>query len=147
MLRILETYSWPGNVRELENILRLALLESRGFPITEKLIAPLLERGGSSSGAALKLESSENGAPQILWGQHIQNRLDEAQATDSGDPIPSPSVGVYETLLCDLEIELFSRALELCHGNQSQMARYLGLSRLTVREKLDKYDLFPNRGG
>jgi len=38
-----------------------------------------------------------------------------------------------------------SRSIET--ALQSQMARYLGLSRLTVREKLDKYDLFPNRGG
>lgn len=147
VLRLLETYSWPGNVRELENILRLALLDSRGFPITEKVIAPLLKHAGSKSDTALKSGFSDDGVPQPLWGQHIQNRLDEAQIIDSDDQIPSPSIGAYETLLRDLEIELFSRAVKLCHGNQSQMARYLGLSRLTVREKLDKYDLFPNRGG
>jgi len=146
VLRLLETYSWPGNVRELENILRLALLESRGFPITEKIIAPLLNHAGSGSDAALNSGFSDDGAQQLLWGQHIQNRLDEAQNIDSDNQIPSPSIGAYETLLRDLEIELFSRALKLCYGNQSQMARYLGLSRLTVREKLDKYNLFPNRG-
>ncbi len=147
VLRLLATYSWPGNVRELENILRLALLDSRGFPLTGEIISPLLKHADSRSDGPLKSGSPEMGVQPLLWGQRIQNRLDEAQITDSDDETASPSVGAYETLLRDLEIELFSRAVQLCHGNQSQMARYLGLSRLTVREKLDKYDLYPNRGG
>ena len=36
---------------------------------------------------------------------------------------------------------LFSRAIELAHGNQAKAARWLGISRLTLRRKLIQFGL------
>jgi DNA-binding protein Fis len=40
---------------------------------------------------------------------------------------------------------LISRAIELAHGNQAKAARWLGISRLTLREKLVLFGLHPNQ--
>ena len=46
----------------------------------------------------------------------------------------------------DLERELYRQAVEMAHGNQTKISKWIGVSRLTVREKLNKYGLFPRRG-
>ena len=40
---------------------------------------------------------------------------------------------------------LISRAIELAHGNQAKAARWLGVSRLTLREKLIQFGLHPGQ--
>jgi len=52
---------------------------------------------------------------------------------------------VLKVLTEDLERELYAQTVVLTQGNQSKMAKLLGVSRLTVREKLDYYQLFPKR--
>jgi len=41
------------------------------------------------------------------------------------------------------ERELLGRAMELANGNQARAARWLGISRLTLRDKLHKLGLHP----
>jgi two-component system nitrogen regulation response regulator GlnG len=48
-------------------------------------------------------------------------------------------------LLLSAEKELFSRAIELAHGNQARAARWAGVSRLTMREKLRQFGLHPHQ--
>ena len=40
---------------------------------------------------------------------------------------------------------LISRAIEMARGNQAQAARWLGISRLTLREKLILFGLHPGQ--
>ena len=51
----------------------------------------------------------------------------------------------HARLLDAAEREIFSRAIELAHGNQAKAARWLGVSRLTMREKLIEFGLHPAR--
>ena len=51
--------------------------------------------------------------------------------------------GVYARAIDDLERELFGRAIKLAQGNQAKAARWLGISRLTMREKLTRFGLHP----
>ena len=53
--------------------------------------------------------------------------------------------GAYGVLLQDFEREVFSQAIKLAHGHQTNAAKWLGISRITLRDKLDKYELFPKR--
>ena len=41
------------------------------------------------------------------------------------------------------EHELVSQAIKLAHGNQARATRWLGISRLTMREKLQRFGLHP----
>jgi DNA-binding protein Fis len=50
---------------------------------------------------------------------------------------------VHARLLQASERELFRRAIELAHGNQAKAARWVGVSRLTMREKLIQFGLHP----
>jgi DNA-binding protein Fis len=46
-------------------------------------------------------------------------------------------------LLQATEKELFRRAIQLAHGNQAKAARWVGVSRLTMREKLIQFGIHP----
>ena len=45
----------------------------------------------------------------------------------------------------DLERELFTQAIQLADGNQAKAARWLGITRLTMREKLLHFGLHPEQ--
>ena len=40
-----------------------------------------------------------------------------------------------------MERELYARAIEVAHGNQAKAARWLGVTRTTMREKLTRFGL------
>ena len=43
----------------------------------------------------------------------------------------------------EMERELFARAIQLAQGNQAKAARWLGVTRTTMREKLIHFGLHP----
>jgi DNA-binding protein Fis len=43
----------------------------------------------------------------------------------------------------NLERELYDQAIRLANGDQTKAARWLGVSRPTMREKLQRYGLHP----
>jgi len=43
------------------------------------------------------------------------------------------------------EREVFARAIEQAHGNQAKAARWLGVSRITMKSKLVQFGLHPGR--
>jgi DNA-binding protein Fis len=49
-------------------------------------------------------------------------------------------------MIRDLEPELFRQAFELAGGNQAKAARWLGVTRLKMREKLIEFGLHPGHG-
>jgi Fis family transcriptional regulator len=48
---------------------------------------------------------------------------------------------LYQTLLAEVEPPLIEEVLRYTHGNQSQTARILGITRNTLRAKLSRYDI------
>lgn len=48
---------------------------------------------------------------------------------------------LYQTLLAEVEPPLIEEVLRFTRGNQSQTARILGITRNTLRSKLDRYDI------
>ncbi len=46
-------------------------------------------------------------------------------------------------LLENADRELFTQAIKLAQGNQAKAARWLGVSRLTMREKLTQFGSHP----
>ncbi len=127
-LELLRDYPWPGNVRELENVIRKALLRCRGYPIARADVESLL-------GAATL--PSVGGAHEHPFSQKVSDVLKQAKNGDIS--------GAYGVLLQDFEREVFAQAIRLAHGHQTNAAKWLGISRITLRDKLDKYELFPKR--
>ena len=48
---------------------------------------------------------------------------------------------IYDLILGQMESAMIKTAMELCRGNQSEVARVLGIHRNTLATKLKKYDL------
>jgi Fis family transcriptional regulator len=53
----------------------------------------------------------------------------------------SQTESLYQTLLAQVEPPLIEEVLRFTHGNQSQTARILGITRNTLRAKLNRYDI------
>jgi DNA-binding NtrC family response regulator len=118
-MEFLRTQSWPGNVRELESAVRRALLVTPGFPITLSDVRRAMVPSG--------FETEKNQSLSALARESL------ARAA-RGEPVK-----VYAELLGTFERELFSQAIKLACGNQVRAARWLGISRFTLRERLQKF--------
>ena len=125
-VQLLQSQPWHGNVRELENVLRKILLLTRGYTITPEHIRTVL--------AAAPATTGNNATTQPL-GEFITALLAAAQRGEIND--------ARDQLLTVAERELIRQAMDLAQGNQSQAARWLGVSRLTLREKLLLFGLHP----
>jgi len=125
-LELLCSQPWPGNVREIENAVRKALLLSRGYPIRAEEI-----RRGIDDG------TSRDAAPAPL-AEHVSALLAAAERGEKEN--------LREELVTTVERELFAQAIKRAGGNQAKAARWLGISRLTMREKLMEFGLHPGSG-
>jgi nitrogen regulation protein NR(I) len=125
-LRFLQTQPWPGNVRELENVIRKVLLLARGYTISADFVEAALAKPG----------------PLAAWAEKsLAAYADELLAAAQRGEISD----AYGQLHAAAERILIGRAIEKAHGNQAQAARWLGISRLTLREKLIHFGLRPSR--
>jgi nitrogen regulation protein NR(I) len=120
----LQTQNWPGNVRELENVVRKVLLLAQGYTINMDHVR-----------AALTHTAVPTDAAHQTLREHVDELLAAAQRGDLDD--------AHARLLTAAEREIFSRAIEIAHGNQAKAARWLGVSRLTMREKLHQFGIHP----
>jgi nitrogen regulation protein NR(I) len=117
-LTALARHTWPGNVRELENTVRRALLLSRGYPI-----------GADTVAAAIAPATPSAPAPDLglPLPEQIAQWLEEARNGKVTD--------VYRRTITSAERTLLTQALAL-GGNLTRVAEWLGISRVTLREKL-----------
>jgi len=121
-LELLKGQPWPGNVRELENVVRKALLSARGYAIGAENVRTALTK--------TRLHQPVLNQP---LGDYIAELL--------GAAVRGELENVHLALTEAAERELFSQAIKLAHGNQAKAAKWLGLSRPTMREKLKAYGL------
>jgi nitrogen regulation protein NR(I) len=122
----LQTQTWPGNVRELENVVRRAMLVARPFAVSLPHVQQMLATARR---------------PVALSGQtHATYIADLLVRTQNGE-----IEAAYAKMISELEPELFSQAIKLAQGNQARAARWLGITRLKMREKLIEFGLHPTR--
>jgi DNA-binding NtrC family response regulator len=124
-LTVLQADAWPGNVRELENVTCRLLLAARGFSIHADSVRQIL--GAREAGVPLSGQS---------FAAFARDLLARAQKGDLHD--------AHARMLAEAEREVLTQAITLAEGNQARAARWLGLSRLTLREKLKQLGLHPS---
>jgi nitrogen regulation protein NR(I) len=123
-IELLAAQPWPGNVRELQNVIRKALLSAQGYTVNVEHV-----RG------ALNRNASERYSGERPAGEYIDELLTAAQRGENLD--------VHARVLDSTERELFTRAIALAQGNQAKAARWLGITRVTMRAKLVHFGLHP----
>lgn len=112
LVRLLE-YPWPGNVRELENVIQKAMVLCRNN--------------------ILSLECCED---LTLENRHRCESLDDAINILVEHAMKDGITGKFQELMETIETRMVKKALELTGNNQVQAARLLGISRNTLRKKL-----------
>lgn len=111
-LEFLENYDWPGNLRELSNEITRMLVFTQGKVLTADLISrPILQASPSESGA---------------------DRSAEAVLTADG---------TLKDRVELIEMRILRETLTRHRWNKSRAAAELGLSRVGLRAKLDRYGI------
>jgi DNA-binding NtrC family response regulator len=123
----LQTQTWPGNVRELENVVRQALLLARPFAISLEHVQQVLGKSRQPVAAARQ--------PHEAYIADLLSRVERGEEQNA-----------YARMISDLEPQLFSQAIQRAQGNQAKAARWLGVTRLKMREKLMELGLHPGSG-
>jgi nitrogen regulation protein NR(I) len=123
-IAFLQNQAWPGNVRELENVVRQALLLARNYAIS-------LEHAQEACARTRK--------PLLVSDQTIAGYFTGLLAKAQRGEVE----GVHGKMIEQMERELFARAIQLAQGNQAKAARWLGVTRTTMREKLIHFGLHP----
>jgi DNA-binding NtrC family response regulator len=125
-VEFLQSQSWPGNVRELENVMRKALLAAQGYTINLDHVRAALNKIGGEVYSAMR-----------PFGEYVDELLAAARREEITD--------AYARVLETAERELFARAIQQARGNQAKAARWLGISRITMKAKLVQFGLHPGQ--
>ena len=114
VLQALTTYHWPGNVRELRNVIERAVALSDG----EAIGLVDLPAHVSIIGEVSSQQTASPSLELISMRRHLSSRAESKE---------------------DDEIRLISEALERHGNNRRRAAADLGISRMTLYNKLHKY--------
>jgi nitrogen regulation protein NR(I) len=130
VIKALEHYHWPGNVRELENIIRRAHVVAKGDAILlSDLPSEVLNQAGGLAGAQTSsVSSTENAGGTDVTS--LARRLFQWARKD-------PKL----KLIPAVERELVIQALKETNGNQVQAAKLLGITRATLRKRVEKFEI------
>lgn len=118
---ILLGYDWPGNVRELENTIKKALLFAKGNVILPEDIF-------------ISRKFPERQKEKAVYLQEVLSGLVQ-KGLDSG------TGSLYKDVIEEVERALLIGTLKQVNGNQSEAAKLLGISRPTLKDKIDKFGL------
>lgn len=122
-VEFLARQEWPGNIRQLQNVIRRALLLSRGYTIGWQDCRTILEESEAGTVESPSLRE----LVRVTLTRVIEGDLECA--------LPE--------LERAFEREVYAQAIARSGGNQAKAARWLGVSRLTLREKLRAYGIHP----
>jgi len=154
VLTLLDQYGWPGNVRELENIIyRSAVLAQGEMILIKDLPQEVVKAIGSTVSPKAEPTTEPAAEPAIAPAATVEvaapsEPLPE-EAALLGQPTTDPYGAVYQALrgtyetniLEHVERELIVRALEESGGKQVKAAEIIGMTRATLRKRIDQYDL------
>ncbi len=128
VLAALEHYHWPGNVRELENVIQRALVVAKGDAILlGDMPSEVLGRKTASAGtikAGPTVAAMTEDLPGLVRALFHWARRD-------------PKLKIIPAV----ERELVVEALKETKGNQVQAAKLLGITRATLRKRVEKFGI------
>src|SRR3989338_355749 len=114
----LTAYAWPGNVRELENVIKKSLLLSKGEALLPEYIQIVQRKDDTKK----TLTAFDDLLRQFMKNESVEGKL-------------------YDEVLSKVEKTLIQELLTQTKGNQTKAAKILGLSRPTLKEKIDRHGL------
>jgi two-component system nitrogen regulation response regulator GlnG len=128
VIKTLEKYHWPGNVRELENVIRRALVVAKGDAILLSDLPPeIMGSGAVSAGGPVSAPVTDGANSDVTI---VARQLFQWARRD-------PKLKVIP----EVERELVIQALKETNGNQVHAAKILGITRATLRKRVEKFGI------
>jgi nitrogen regulation protein NR(I) len=132
VVKALEAYHWPGNVRELENIVRRALVVAKGDAILlsdlpQEIVGQSATQSATVTASSAPASTGDAGATDVAA---LTRKLFQWARKD-------PKL----KLIPAVERELVLQALKETSGNQVQAAKLLGITRATLRKRIEKFGI------
>jgi Nif-specific regulatory protein len=124
MVRVLQAHDWPGNVRELENYMERAVVLAPGRPLTPDVLAP-------------PGRSEPRWRPLRAQGQDLAGLIQQLVRLGI-QTLPQGTLD--KQVVGAVERELIEQVLHRCKGVRVQAARWLGINRNTLHNKLTLYE-------
>ena len=118
MEKMLE-YSWPGNIRQLENTIKRAVILAKGPVLTADLLLKEFE----------PVVNQTNNQPFGL-NYYLNAEFEKREGE------------IYQLVLREVEKELIVWALNKSGKNQVKAAKLLGISRVMLHERMEKFGIF-----
>ena len=152
-LQVLCNYNWPGNVRELENTIQRSVVLAQGDTILKKDLPEEILRAAASRPSPEPRDEGEGGElPDAL---SLESAIPDSAMEDLADA-GVEALGtealldmVYgrlresfdQDLLQAIEKEMTLRALKETGGNQVRTSALLGITRTTLRKRIETFGL------
>jgi two-component system nitrogen regulation response regulator GlnG len=118
-------YDWPGNIRELRNTIKSSMELCRGNSILVEDL-PASVKGTKSS-------RREGDLQDWVLADWVESELEILKAGDEKS--------YFEKVVSRVERELIKQVLELNNGKKVDTAEILGITRNTLRSKMNNYGL------
>src|SRR5271169_4343708 len=129
VVKTLEKYHWPGNVRELENAIRRAYVMAKSDAILLSDLPPEIS-GQGAGGAAMPPVTGMAGEAAATDAAALARQLFQWARRD-------PKLKIIPAV----ERELVIQALKETNNNQVHAAKLLGITRATLRKRIDKFGI------
>jgi DNA-binding NtrC family response regulator len=129
VIKMLEKYHWPGNVRELENAIRRAHVMAKSDAILLSDLPPEIS-GQGAGGALIPAVAGVAGEAATSDAAVLARQLFQWARRD-------PKLKVIPAV----ERELVIQALKETNNNQVHAAKLLGITRATLRKRIDKFGI------
>jgi nitrogen regulation protein NR(I) len=135
-LAALARYQWPGNVRELENVIHRAFVVCKGQAL---LLGDFPDEVRGTTAPSPATMSGESGT--------------EAEEVETSGDLPALAAALFRwardhsdlQVIPAVERELIICALKETGGNQVQASKLLGITRATLRKRIEKFDIRQER--
>ena len=121
--RMLESYDWPGNVRELQSAIRFAVVQAAGDVITPEDLPQ------SVRGVEPAVDETAAAAARVDVRALVDNLLQRGESD------------VYRQIIQVVDRVVLETVLRRAGGNQVQASDLLGISRSTLRSKVQALGL------
>ena len=161
-IAVLAAYAWPGNVRELRNAVEQSYTLSRDQIILPEHLPVEVRLGGNvrlkkdeeilsgsepmSAPAPDNQISTVDSEPVEIVGDIRSDAQSQTEVFDVSAMVKallreSKAGEAYSFVMEKFEKELLRQSLEMHRWNQVQSAAHLGITRNTLRAKIEKYEL------
>ena len=131
-LEMMLTQKWEGNIRELKNVIDSATVMSKGELLLPEDIAPFVQAQEPAqrqrAGAA-----ADNDDYYAIFRNLLEPVFDRICQTDKGT--------VFDNVNSGLEKALVEMAMQKGKNNQVFASKLLGISRNTLRDRLEKFSI------